>query len=220
MFRRLGEQLVIFVEKWLRRAWFGRLMRCRTSIVYSRRRGNDERNGQAQECQVCADEDEEEGRERLQGIVVAFAFAFAVWTSPSNALVHPATWRPSYAPLVLVLHAYRKTHDPVVCLWVAPRPLFLYIFSGWVIKRVECLATVNNDVGELVRVATCLFGSVRVHLTQMAASSVRWCDQVQVVQSAAGCGRKSLSVGGGKPSSKKTKSLDSTITCLFGSRTR
>ena len=60
-------------------------MRCRTSIVCSRRRGTDERNGQTQECQVCADEDEEEGRERLQGIVVAFAFAFAAWTSPSNA---------------------------------------------------------------------------------------------------------------------------------------
>ena len=141
MLRRPGEQRVIFVERGF--VEHG-LDRWRTSIFCSRG-GNDDRNGRAQECQGCADE---EGRERLQGIVIVIAFAFAcvVRTSPSNALVHPAAWPPFHVPLVLVLHAYGKTHDPVVCLWVAPRSLFLYHLYpvGWV-TRVKCLASMKKN---------------------------------------------------------------------------
>ena len=60
-------------------------MRWRTSGVLQSTTGNDERNGRAQECQVCADEGEDVGHERLQGILIVIAFAFVVWTSLSNA---------------------------------------------------------------------------------------------------------------------------------------
>ena len=88
MLRGLEEHRAIFVERaldGLRRAWFGRLMRWRTSVVLqSMTWKRDEYMRRRRECQVCMDEDEE-GCERHQEILIVTTFAFAVQTSPSNA---------------------------------------------------------------------------------------------------------------------------------------
>ena len=88
MLRGLEEQRVIFVQRGLdglRQAWFGRLMQWRTSIALQsmtwKRREEWAGAGVPNLCGRAR----EEGRERLEGIVVVIAFAFAVQVSPSNA---------------------------------------------------------------------------------------------------------------------------------------
>ena len=108
-----------------------------------------------------------------------------VWSEKSlNRVGAPHGLAAFPCSLVLVLRAYGKTHDPVVCLWVAPCSLSLYIFkvgdAGQVFGEHEhehvfitntficicttmdwpsILATARDEEEDLdnVRVATCLF---------------------------------------------------------------
>ena len=84
------------------------------------------------------DKDEEEGRERLEGMVVVIALALAVLKCILSNIPRVGAPRGLAAfpcPLFLILHACWKTHSTV-------RPLFLYIFSGWV-TGIKCLASMN-----------------------------------------------------------------------------
>ena len=81
------------------------------------------------------DKDEEEGRERLEGMVVVIALALAVLKCILSNIPRVGGLAAFPRPLFLILHACWKTHSTV-------RPLFLYIFSGWV-TGVKCLASMN-----------------------------------------------------------------------------
>ena len=144
----------------------------------SRRRGNDERNGRAQECQVCADEDKEEVCERLQGIMIVIAIACVVRKVPQTRWCTP---RPGRLPML------PRPHPPRVWEDKRPRGLPLgrrVIYIQWVgdagqvfgehkhdhvfiIDIFICFcttmgwpsisATASDEEEESERVATCLF---------------------------------------------------------------
>ena len=117
---------------------FGRLMRWRTSVVLQSTTGNDERNGRAQKCQDCVDEDEEEGRERLQAIVIVFAFAFVVRNksfprvgAPRGLAVFPCPPHPRPRPP----RVWEDARPRRLPLGRAASIILIYIltpkFSGW-----------------------------------------------------------------------------------------